>query len=78
MTANGRGPRVARLEGQYRSLCLQCRGFPIRLVIEDLTTGHTEENYPRSGCPECGAPIGQLVEIIGEPGDDEDVMQANG
>ena len=61
--------RLDRLERQFRPTCPKCGGWPIRVVIEDLDTGHTTENISRSGCSTCGTPIRQTVEIIGEAGD---------
>ncbi len=70
MTSSDRGRRLARLEHR-RTPCPRCAGWPVRVVIEDLATGHTEENFPRPGCPACGTPIGQTVIISGDPGDDQ-------
>ena len=66
--------RLDRLEDQFRPRrrCPQCFDSPFRVAIIDGATDEVlDENFPTSGCPGCGRPIAQELQIIGE-GDDDD------
>ena len=65
--------RLDRLERQFRRVCPQCFDRPFRVaVIDGETDAVLDENFPTSGCPGCGRPIAQELQIIGE-GDDDDL-----
>ncbi len=52
--------RIRKLEALYTAprICETCHGCPVRFVWTDPETEEPwHENYPETGCPDCGTPL---------------------
>jgi hypothetical protein len=52
--------RIRKLEALYTAprICETCHGCPVRFVWADPETEEPwHENYPETGCPDCGTPL---------------------